>query len=72
MSSLITPDYYETLELDRKATQEDIKEAYRNLSLRFNPKRATQSTEAYYDYKFQNSNPYFPNLKKNLRKKHIF
>ena len=52
MSSLITPDYYETLELDRKATQEDIKEAYRNLSLRFNPKRATQSTEAYYDYKF--------------------
>ena len=52
MSSLITPDYYETLELDRKATQEDIKEAYRNLSLRFNPKRATQSSQTFYNYKF--------------------
>ena len=52
MSSLITPDYYETLELDRKASQEDIKEAYRNLSLRFNPKRASQSNQAFYNYKF--------------------
>ena len=52
MSSLITPDYYETLELDRKATHEDIKEAYRNLSLRFNPKRATQSSQTFYNYKF--------------------
>ena len=52
MSSIITPDYYETLELDRTASQEDIKEAYRNLSLRFNPKKATQSNETFYDYKF--------------------
>ena len=52
MSSIITPDYYETLELDRKASQEDIKEAYRNLSLRFNPNRATQSNETFYNYKF--------------------
>ena len=52
MSLLITPDYYETLELDRKASQEDIKEAYRNLSLRFNPKRASQSNQAFYNYKF--------------------
>ena len=52
MSSLITPDYYETLEVDRKASQEDIKEAYRNLSLRFNPKRASQSNQAFYNYKF--------------------
>ena len=52
MSSIITPDYYETLELDRKATQEDIKEAYRNLSLRFNPKRAGSLNEAFYNYKF--------------------
>ncbi len=28
MSTLITPDYYETLELSRNATQEEIKEAY--------------------------------------------
>ena len=53
MSSIITPDYYETLELDRKATQEDIKEAYRNLSLRFNPKKASKSNETFYNYKFQ-------------------
>ena len=52
MSSIITPDYYETLELDRKASQEDIKEAYRNLSLRFNPKKATQSNATFYNYKF--------------------
>ena len=52
MSSLITPDYYETLEVDRKASQEDIGEAYRNLSLRFNPKRASQSNQAFYNYKF--------------------
>ena len=52
MSSIITPDYYETLELDRKASQEDIKEAYRNLSLRFNPKKATKSNETFYNYKF--------------------
>ena len=52
MSSIISPDYYETLELDRKASQEDIKEAYRNLSLRFNPKKATKSNETFYNYKF--------------------
>ena len=52
MSSIITHDFYETLELDRNASQEDIKEAYRNLSLRFNPKRATQSNETFYNYKF--------------------
>ena len=52
MSSIITPDYYETLELDRKASQEDIKEAYRNLSLRFNPKKASKSNESFYNYKF--------------------
>ena len=52
MSSIITPDYYETLELDRKASQEDIKEAYRNLSLRFNPKKASKSNETFYNYKF--------------------
>jgi len=52
MSSIITHDFYETLELDRNASQEDIKEAYRNLSLRFNPKRATESNAAFYNYKF--------------------
>ena len=52
MSSIITPDYYEILELDRKASQEDIKEAYRNLSLRFNPKKASRSNETFYNYKF--------------------
>ena len=52
MSSIITPYYYETLEIDRKASQEEIKEAYRNLSLRFNPKRTNQSNEKFYNYKF--------------------
>jgi len=50
--SIITPDYYETLELPRSATQEDIKEAYRNLSLRFHPSKATSSLIQIYEYKF--------------------
>lgn len=52
MSSIITPDYYETLELERGATQEEIKQAYRNLSLRFNPKKATDANKEFYTYKF--------------------
>ena len=50
--SIITPDYYETLELPRTATQEEIKEAYRNLSLRFHPSKASQSLSQIYEYKF--------------------
>lgn len=52
MSNLITPDYYETLELSRAATQEDISEAYRNLSIRFHPSKATEALRAVYEYKF--------------------
>ena len=52
MANIITADYYETLQLTREATQEDIKEAYRNLSLRFLPTRATESAKQIYEYKF--------------------
>ena len=52
MSTLITPDYYETLELSRNATQEEIKEAYRNLSLRFHHSKATDVNRDVYQYQF--------------------
>ena len=53
MSTIITPDYYETLELTRtNATQESIKEAYRNLSMRFHPSKASSSLQPVYEHKF--------------------
>ena len=48
----ITPNYYETLEISRNANQEEIKEAYRNLSLRFLPSRASDINKSVYEFKF--------------------
>lgn len=50
--STITPDYYETLELKRDSNQEEIREAFRNLSLKYHPSRATISKKAIYEYQF--------------------
>lgn len=50
--STISSDYYSILELSRDATQEDIKEAYRNLSLRFHQSKATDSLKDIYAFKF--------------------
>jgi len=37
MSSSEVPDYYEILEIDRKATDEQIKKAYKRLALKWHP-----------------------------------
>lgn len=53
MTSIITPDYYETLELDRNASQEEVKQAFRNLALKFNPEKASDPNKEFYEHKFQ-------------------
>jgi DnaJ family protein B protein 4 len=47
-------DYYETLELLRTCSQEQISESYRRLSLKYHPKNAPAGNEAIYEYTFNN------------------
>ena len=51
--SMAKPDYYETLELGRNASQDDIKEAYRNLSLKYHPSKAPAGQNEVYEIHFQ-------------------
>lgn len=48
----ITKDYYETLELKRECSQEDIAEAYRRLALKSHPKNTTSKNAAIFEYQF--------------------
>lgn len=50
-----TQDYYEVLGLNKNATQEDIKKAYRKLSLQLHPDRNNNSSESTERYKEVNS-----------------
>ena len=43
--SSISNDYYETLELTRDCSQEDITESFRRLSLKYLPKNAKDDNE---------------------------
>ena len=45
-------DYYETLELKRDCSQEEIAEAYRRLSLKFHPKNTSPENTAVNEYQF--------------------
>lgn len=45
-------DYYNTLELERNASQEEIAWAYSRLALKFHPKRNEQKDFTYNNYKF--------------------
>lgn len=45
-------NYYETLELKRDASQEEIAEAYRRLSLKYHPKNTTAENVAVNEYTF--------------------
>lgn len=45
-------DYYETLELKRDCSQEEIAEAYRRLSLKYHPKNTTPENIAVNEYQF--------------------
>ena len=53
MSTLKNKNYYEILELDRTCSQEDIAEAYRNLSLKYHPSKATPEKKEVYELHFQ-------------------
>ena len=53
MSTLKNKNYYEILEIDRTCSQEDIAEAYRNLSLKYHPSRATPEKKEVYELHFQ-------------------
>ena len=53
MSTLKNKNYYEILEIDRTCSQEDISEAYRNLSLQYHPARASPENKEVYELHFQ-------------------
>ena len=53
MSSLKNKNYYEILEINRTCSQEDISEAYRNLSLQYHPSRAPPEKKEVFELHFQ-------------------
>ena len=53
MSTLKDKNYYEILEINRNSSQEDISEAYRNLSLKYHPSRSTPEKKEVYELHFQ-------------------
>ena len=53
MSLFKNKDYYEILELTNDCSQEDISEAYRNLSLKYHPSKALLNEKEVYEIHFQ-------------------
>ena len=53
MSTLADKSYYEILELNNTASQEEISEAYRNLSLKYHPSKASPENQEVYELHFQ-------------------
>ena len=53
MSTLSNKNYYEILEINSNASQEEIAEAYRNLSLKYHPSKASQENKEVYELHFQ-------------------
>ena len=52
-STLKNKDYYEILEINHDCSQEDISEAYRNLSLKYHPSKAQDQEKEVYELHFQ-------------------
>ncbi len=48
----MSKNYYDILELNRNATQEDITNAFKRLSLKFHPKNSTEEERAFFEYQF--------------------
>ena len=53
MSILLDKNYYEILEINNTASQEEISEAYRNLSLKYHPSKASPENAEVYELHFQ-------------------
>jgi len=53
MLTLKSKSYYEILEISRNSSQEEISEAYRNLSLKYHPHKAPPDHREVYEYHFQ-------------------
>ena len=53
MSTFKNKNYYEILELTNDCSQEDISEAYRNLSLKYHPSKALLNEKEVYEIHFQ-------------------
>ena len=51
MSSVTKRDYYEVLGLDRQATDQQIKSAYRKMALKYHPDRNPGDDEAENSFK---------------------
>ena len=52
---MVNKDYYSTLGVDKKATQEEIKKAYRKLAMKWHPDRNPDNKEKA-EQKFKNIN----------------
>ena len=53
MSTLSNKNYYEILEINNTSSQEEIAEAYRNLSLKYHPSKASEENKEVYELHFQ-------------------
>ena len=53
MSTLSNKNYYEILEINNTASQEEIAESYRNLSLKYHPSKASPENKEVYELHFQ-------------------
>ena len=53
MTTLSAKNYYEILEINKTASQEEIAEAYRNLSLKYHPSKASAENQEVYELHFQ-------------------